>query len=158
MVLPGWCWRGGSGWSFLGCGWWGELSIGSPSQWWSHQCCWWKHLLTPLPCLSQWQQAWMCPAFEDLSNKSLETEQRPKWNGAEAVEMVHLPIAPDTHYAASSAPGSLPRWASVPNLSKLLPLASLNAAAQHHVGIIVWDLCAVVSWCADASLNSPHFS
>lgn len=157
MVLPGWFRQGGPGWSFLGCRWWGELSTGSPSQWWSHQCCWWKHLLTSLPCPSQWQQAWMCPAFEDLSNKNLETEQRVKWNEAEAVEIIHLPIASDMDHAASSAPGSLLRWASVPNLSRPLPLASLNYAAQHHVDIIVWALCAVVSCCADALLNSRHF-
>lgn len=117
-ALPGWCWQGGSGLSFLGCGWWGELSTGSPSQWWSHRCCWWKRSLSTLPCLSRWRQVWRCPAFEDLSNKSLEAEQRPQWNDAKAVEIVRLATASYMHHASSSAPGSLLRRASVPNLSK----------------------------------------
>ena len=131
-ALPGWCWQGECGLSFLWCGWWGELSTGSPSQWWSHRCCWWKHSLTSLPCPSRWQRAWRCPAFEDLSNKSLETEQRAKWNETETVEIVHLPIASYMHCAASSAPGSLLRW-------------GLCAKSQQAVS------SAFSEWCSTAS-------
>lgn len=128
-TLPCWCWQGAPGLSFLWCRWWGELSTGSPSQWWSHQHCWWKHSLSSLPCPSRRQQVWRCPAFEDPSNKSLETEQRVKRNNTEAVGAVHLPIATYMHYGSLSASDLLLRWSFGTNLSKSLPLGSLNTTA-----------------------------
>lgn len=81
-ALPGWCSQGGFRSSFPECRWWGEPSTGSPSHWWSRRHCWWKHLLSSLPYPSRWQQVWRCPAFGDLSKRSLETEQRAvrKWS------------------------------------------------------------------------------
>lgn len=154
-TLPCWCWQGGPGLNFLWCRWWRELSTGSPSQWWSHQHCWWKHLWSSLPCPSRTQQVWRCPVFEDPSNKSLETEQRVERNDTEAVGAVHLPIASYMHYGSLAASDLSFRWSFGTNLSKPL-LGSLNEAAEHHLDGIIRGLCAVGLILCRGITNSPH--